>query len=62
MTEAESKLDPEYIKDGPYLALMGKLRAVFCEDFGENWLRYNGTAMYCDAQVTPNGPTSKCEI
>ena len=30
----------------PYLALTGELWTVFCEDSGENWLRYNGTALY----------------
>ena len=33
-------------KDTPYLALTGELWGVFCEDFGENWPRYNGTALY----------------
>ena len=25
---------------------MGELWGVFCEDLGENWMRYNGTAVY----------------
>ena len=29
-----------------YLTLTGKLWGVYCEEFGENWLRYNGTALY----------------
>ena len=33
-------------KDTPYLALAGELWGVFCEDFAENWPRYNDTAMY----------------
>ena len=28
-------------KDTPYLAW-----GVYCEDLGENWPRYNGTALY----------------
>ena len=27
-------------------ALTSELLGVFCEDFGENWSRYNGTALY----------------
>ena len=30
----------------PYLALKGQLWHVYCEDFGENWPCYNGTALY----------------
>ena len=30
----------------PYLALTVELWDVFCEDFEENWPRYNGTAWY----------------
>ena len=44
MTKNES--DFIITTDTPYLALTGELWAVFCEDFGENWLRYNGTALY----------------
>ena len=29
-----------------YLALMGELWGVCCEEIGENWPRYNGTALY----------------
>ena len=32
--------------DTPYLALTGELWGVYCEDFGETWPRYNGTALY----------------
>ena len=32
--------------DTPYLALTGELWSVYCEDLGENWPRYNGTALY----------------
>ena len=34
------------MKDTPYLALMGELWGVFCEDFGEYWPQYNGTTLY----------------
>ena len=44
MTAAESESD--FTTDTLYLALMGELWVVFCEDFGENWPRYNGTALY----------------
>ena len=33
-------------KDTSYLALTGELWGVFCKYFGENWPRYNGTALY----------------
>ena len=26
--------------------LAGELCGVFCDDFGEKWTRYNGTALY----------------
>ena len=33
-------------KDTPYFALAGELWGVFCNDFGENFPRYNGIALY----------------
>ena len=36
----------EPTKDTPYLALTGELWGVFCENFGKNWPRYNGTALH----------------
>ena len=30
----------------PHLTLMGELWGVYCEDLGENWLRYSDTALY----------------
>ena len=33
-------------KDTPYLALTGEIRGVYCKSFAENWLRFNGTALY----------------
>ena len=32
--------------DTRYLALTGELWGVYCDDMGENWPRYNGTALY----------------
>ena len=45
---AEARHAPEVIftKDTPYLALMDELWGVFCEYLGENWPRYNDTALY----------------
>ena len=46
MTAVEQKSDTELTRDTPYLALTGELWGVYCEDLGENWPRYNGTALY----------------
>ena len=46
MTEAENKSQFKPTKYTPCLALTGELWDVFCEDWGENWLHYNGTALY----------------
>ena len=35
-------------KGTPYLTLTDELWGVFWQDFGENWLRYNHTALYLD--------------
>ena len=32
--------------DTPHLTLTGELWGIYYEDFGENWPRYNGTALY----------------
>ena len=32
--------------DTPCRALKGELWGVYCEDLGNNWPRYNGTALY----------------
>ena len=40
--EYKSKCELEYT---PYLALKGELWSVFYEDFQENWLHYNSTAL-----------------
>ena len=46
MTVTEVKYASEVIFtiDIPYLALTGELWGAFCEDLGENWPRYKGTA------------------
>ena len=35
-------------KETPYLTLTGELWSVYCEEFQENWLSYNGTALHMD--------------
>ena len=45
MTAVEHKSDFDVTKDTPYLALTGELWGVCCEDLGENWSSYNGTAL-----------------
>ena len=46
ITVAESESNIRITTDTPYLTLMGELWDVYCEDLGENWLRYNGTTLY----------------
>ena len=46
MTTAANKPDFELTNDTPYLALMGELCGVYCEDLRENWPHYNGIALY----------------
>ena len=46
MTAAECKSDFKHTTDTSYLALTGDLLGVSNENFGENWPRYNGTALY----------------
>ena len=43
-TKYQSEAKPT--KDTPYLALTGELKGVYCEYFGENLPRHNGTAPY----------------
>ena len=40
------KSDFQLTEDTPYLALMGEIWGVCCEDFGEDKLCYNGIALY----------------
>ena len=46
VTDAQHKSKFVFITDTPFLALTGELWAVYCEEFGENWSRYNGTTLY----------------
>ena len=46
MTSAEHESDLKLTTDTPYLTLTGELWGVCCEEIGENWLHYNGTALY----------------
>ena len=43
---AESESDIRITTDTSYLALAGELWGVYCEDFEENWPRYNDTSLY----------------
>ena len=52
MTGAEFECKFQSTKDTPYLALTGELWDVFCDDSGENWPRYNGTALYYTGKMT----------
>ena len=45
---AENESAVRIAKDIPYLTLTGELLGVYCEDFRENWPRYNGTTLYCE--------------
>ena len=46
MTKAGiKKSDLKFKTDTPYLTLTGELWGICCENFGENWTRYNGTAL-----------------
>ena len=46
ITVAGGESDIRITTDTPYMALTGELWSVYREDFGENWPRYNGTALY----------------
>ena len=46
ITVAESKSDIRFTTDAPYLTLTGELWGVYCDNLGENWPRYNGTALH----------------
>ena len=46
MAGAELKSDFKLKTDTPYLALKGELWDVYHEDYGENWLHYNGATLY----------------
>ena len=46
MTAPEHKSDFKHTTYIPYLTLTGKLWGVYFENWGENWPRYYGTALY----------------
>ena len=46
ITVAESGSDIRITTDTLYLTLTGELWGFYCEDLGENWQCYNGTALY----------------
>ena len=46
MTGAKHKSEVKITKDIPYLTIMGELWGVCCEDFAENWSRYNDTVRH----------------
>ena len=45
-SDSEHKSEIKLTIDTPYLALAGKLWGVCGGDLGENWQRYNVTALY----------------
>ena len=45
MTEAEHGSESELTKNTPYLNLMGEIWDIYCEYFGENRPRHNGTLL-----------------
>ena len=47
------KNKPEFVltKNTPYFALTDELWSVYWEDLGENWLRYNRTALYMKKNI-----------
>ena len=46
MTAAELKSNFKLTTVTPYLTLTGEIWGVYYEDLRENWLQYNGTALY----------------
>ena len=46
MTDEEHELEVILLKGTPYIILAGELWDVFCEDFGQIWPCYKGTALY----------------
>ena len=51
MTVVEHRSDLILTTDTPLVPLMGELWGVCCRDIGENWPRYNGTALYMGRDV-----------
>ena len=60
ITVAESESDFRIITDTPQLALTGELWGIYCEDLGENWPRYNGTALYA-AGISCSQAINQCD-
>ena len=56
-TQVEYQSDAGSTKDTPYLTLTGEVWDVFCVFFLENWLRFNGTALYFSAQSVESRTT-----
>ena len=46
VTESKQTSEFVYTTNPPNLALTNEVWGVYCEEFGENWPRYNGTALY----------------
>ena len=44
-----------FTKDIPYLTVTGESRGIFYEDCGENWHRYNRTALYLNVNSIVTG-------
>ena len=59
ITVTESESDFRITTDTPYLALTDELWGVYCEDIGENWPCYNGTALYFFLNI-PASPSYGC--
>ena len=45
MIEADHKSEVRLTTDNPYLTLTGELWDVYCENIGEDWLRYNSSLL-----------------
>ena len=56
MTAAEPVSVFNLTTDTPYLALTGELWGVYCDDCGENWPRFNSTALYLAYHVVTELP------
>ena len=51
-TNDDKDLGPNGLITDVNFALTGELWDVYCEDFGENWQLYNGTAPYHNHQLS----------
>ena len=51
MTARERKSDFKLTTYTPYLALTDELWGVCYDNFEENWLHYNGTALYLERLI-----------